>query len=96
MINITHGNNEIPEKICHLIISYCFVLEDMSKTQASCFITGSRRLETDESTRSYCFSLFGTLGEASPWFLTFYINHKGSFEILLIFTMFHLTKESFL
>ena len=40
--NTTHGNNAIPEKTCHCIISYCFIWEDMSKTWASCFITGSK------------------------------------------------------
>ena len=32
----------------------------MSKTLASCFITGSKHLETDES---ICFSVFGTCDE---------------------------------
>ena len=30
------------EKTCNYIISYCFIWEDMSKTLASCFITGSK------------------------------------------------------
>ena len=34
LINTTHGNNEIPEKTFHSIISYCFIWEDIT---ASCF-----------------------------------------------------------
>ena len=42
----------------------------MSKTRASCFITGSKHLETDESTRpaASCFHLF--LGVWNPWWST--------------------------
>ena len=31
---------------CHCIISYCFIWEAISKTRASCFIRGSKHLET--------------------------------------------------
>ena len=70
LINTTHGNNERPEKTRLCIISYCFIWEDMSKTQASCFITGSKHLETEESNwlQASCFHLF--LGVWSLWWTT--------------------------
>ena len=47
-----------------------FIWEEMSKTRASCFITGSKHRETDESTRpaALCFHLF--LGVWNPWWST--------------------------
>ena len=58
------------EKTWHCIISYCFILEGMSKTRASCFITGSKHLQTikkalDLRPRAFIFfSVFGTRDEA--------------------------------
>ena len=50
-------------------ISYCLIWEDMSKTRALCFITGSKHLETDESMRLWphafiCLLVFGTRDKA--------------------------------
>ena len=67
------------------MVSYWFIWEDMSKTRASCFITGSKQLETDDSTRPrafICFSVFGTRDEALALvfdiLLLKLINHSSS------------------
>ena len=55
-------------KIYHCIISYCFIWEAISKTRASCFIRGSKHLETIKALglrpRAFItFSVFGTPDE---------------------------------
>ena len=63
--NTTHGNNAIPEKTCHCITSYCFIWEDMSKTWASCLITGSKL------GLQLMFSSVLFLGVWNPWWSIF-------------------------
>ena len=52
-------------KTCHCIISYCFILEAVSKKLALCFIKGTKHLETIKalglgSHAFITFSVFGT------------------------------------
>ena len=66
-------------KTCHCIISYCFIWEAISKTRASCFIRGSKLLETIKALglRPRAFitlSVFGTPDETLA--LVFDILHE--------------------
>ena len=63
---------------------YCFTWDDMSKNRTSCFITGSKHLEKDESAQplascSYLFlSVWTPWWSTNPSFLTYYITGSPS------------------
>ena len=72
----------------HWINLYCFIWEVISKTRASCFIRGSKHLETIKELglwpRAFiCFSVFGTPDETLA--LVFDILHEHR-HILMYYT----------
>ena len=65
--NTTHGNNAIPGKTCHSIISYCFIWEDVCQKLGLCASSWVPNSTYSSCFHPYCFLVFGTLGEAFSW-----------------------------
>ena len=90
------------EKMSHCIFFNCFLSKVISKTRASCFVRGSKHLETIKAHglpphAFICFSLFGTHDEtfAFVFDILLYGVWKSSKTLSLVFDI-HLYKIFFL